>query len=646
MKRYSVREKGRNIGRKIVMIIVILSLSFSVVSWENFSSIFAAVATYGRTDDEKWLYKVLDAGSKTVSIRPLDLGELSYSKIEIPSSVEIQGASYIVTEISDCAFYQCLCSDCLRKNKMSLSTAWEDENGNYEGEAVNISISEAVVPDTVTTIGYSAFELCTLEKITFEKTSNLEIIGENAFSECTLETIEIPASVTEIGSEAFYYSWIRTITFEEGSKLKEISDYTFEESGLESIILPESITKIGEGAFLGCDLTEITIPSSVTSIEFYAFEANPELKKVDFAENGSLQRIRIGAFMECDLREVIIPSSVTTIGVCAFGNNYNLDTVTFKTSTNVDNLKKYAFGEISGYDYESDYVEDMDYEKNSSVTQVNVENYDVYQWIADKGIFKNSAKINSVKTRVFLNELKAENVQDDVDMKEDNQVTLHIDDYVTAKQGYHFEGSQLHYSDTLNLEKISTGEIEKTEFVSHGYPYVVIKPKEEANKYEINYDVSGGETAIDNTECQYGEPITISSTTPVRMGYEFLGWSQDPTGEGTVYQPGEIIYENLSDKDGGVVTLYAVWKEITKKVTIHFSTPEKKAAAYGYEITVMRNGATIQQHDVSSSDVGEKQIVISGAKIGEVYTIKCANYEKENGQKKYFQTTTKEVTIE
>ncbi len=43
-----------------------------------------------------------------------------------------------------------------------------------------------------------------LEKITFEKGSKLEIIGDAAFSDCyALEKIEIPVSVTSIGASSF-----------------------------------------------------------------------------------------------------------------------------------------------------------------------------------------------------------------------------------------------------------------------------------------------------------------------------------------------------------------------------------------------------------------------------------------------------------
>lgn len=654
MSGYSVSTKENNIvrlkviGKRIIIMLMIVCLSLSMVSWHNFLNIFAAVATYGKTDDGIWSYKVLDTVARTVSIRPVNLGELKDSKVEIPVRVNIQGDSYTVREIASYAYSMCLCEDCLRKNRMSLSTAWEDDATNYEGEEVNIVISEVVIPSTIITIGDSAFADCVLSEVTFQDTSRLTTIGIDAFWGSTLETIEIPASVTSIGSGAFSYSELENIIFEEGIQITEIQQYTFDGSKLTTITLPETVTNIREGAFYACNFTEITIPKAVTNIGNYAFEANKNLRKVNFVEGNQLQYIRKGAFMECSLTEVTIPKSVTTIGLCAFGNNSDLETVTFQTISKIDTLNANAFAKVPGYNYEEDSLEDegIVFNENTSVTHINVENYEVYQWLVNKDLFSDSSKVYSAKTRVFIDERKDENNQGDVDMKSGNRATISIEDYILLEQGYHFEGSKIQYSDTFNLNKTSTGDIEETEFVSYGYPYVVINANKEINEYEITYETYPGINQIENSKCIYGQPVTISSVIPTRVGYEFIGWCKNATGEGELYQPGQVINESFTDKNGEIVTLYAVWKEITKKVTIYFSTPKNISDQYAFEIVVMKNGAVIQQHDVDSSEVGTKKIVLSGARMGEIYTIKCTNYKKENGKKTYYQSTTKEVTIE
>ena len=111
------------------------------------------------------------------------------------------------------------------------------------------SLSEIVIPSSVTSIGDRAFDTCSsLSEIAIP--SSVTSIGDWAFSGCdSLSEIVIPSSVTSIGDRAFDTC-----------------------RSLLEIVIPSSVTSIGDGAFYGCNsLSEIVIPSSVTSIGHHAF---------------------------------------------------------------------------------------------------------------------------------------------------------------------------------------------------------------------------------------------------------------------------------------------------------------------------------------------------------------------------------------
>ena len=69
----------------------------------------------------------------------------------------------------------------------------------------------------------------------------------------------------------------------------------------------------------------------------------------------------------------------------------------------------------------------------------------------------------------------------------------------------------------------------------------------------LSYDANGGTGAPASQTDNCGTSITISSTTPTRSGYTFLGWSTDSTATSATYSAGESYTGNEN------VTLYAVW---------------------------------------------------------------------------------------
>ena len=197
---------------------------------------------------------------------------------------------------------------------------------------------DAVIPDSVTSIGEKAFWVCSnLTSITIP--NSVTSIGEWAFAGCSgLTSISIPDSVTSIGKFAFYgcngltdqtglvivrgvlYSYEGDAAeIEIPDSVTSIGDEAFEGcSSLTSIALPGSVTSIGDEAFEGCSsLTSIALPDSVTSIGNNAFEGCSSLTGIALPD--SVTSIGNGAFLDCNsLTSINIPDSVMSIGEEAF----------------------------------------------------------------------------------------------------------------------------------------------------------------------------------------------------------------------------------------------------------------------------------------------------------------------------------------
>ena len=202
------------------------------------------------------------------------------------------------------------------------------------------SLSEIVIPSSVTSIGDFAFYGCdSLSEIVIP--SSVTSIGDWAFFRCSsLKYISIPKSVVCLNGNPFaywngkleclspYYIYEDDVLFNK-DKSKIIS---FRNQNIKSYVIPSSVTSIGDSAFYGCrSLSEIVIPSSVTSIGKGAFSYCRSLSEIFIPS--SVTSIGKGAFAICDsLSEIVIPSSVTSIGKGAFSYCRSLSEIVIPSS--------------------------------------------------------------------------------------------------------------------------------------------------------------------------------------------------------------------------------------------------------------------------------------------------------------------------
>ncbi|GAA4272413.1 hypothetical protein GCM10022258_17070 [Aquimarina gracilis] len=73
-------------------------------------------------------------------------------------------------------------------------------------------------------------------------------IGDNAFSNKGLTSVEIPNSVTSIGNHAFSGNQLNSVTIP--NSVTHIGNAVFHGNQLTSVVIPESVTSIGDNAFI------------------------------------------------------------------------------------------------------------------------------------------------------------------------------------------------------------------------------------------------------------------------------------------------------------------------------------------------------------------------------------------------------------
>ena len=215
------------------------------------------------------------------------------------------------------------------------------------------------------------FSLCGEEEYVVREET--EVTCDGAFRYCkSLQSVTIPNSVTSIGYSAFSgCRFLQSVTIP--NSVTSIGDYAFSSCvSLQSITIPNSVTKIGDGAFCGCEsLQSVTIPNSVTNIGNNAFSGcnicfficnSPYFQNddvclfnkdktaivcrikdcVNYIIPNSVTSIGDWAFSGCDsLQSVTIPNSVTSIGDHAFRWCKSLQSVTIPDS--VTKIGNYAF---------------------------------------------------------------------------------------------------------------------------------------------------------------------------------------------------------------------------------------------------------------------------------------------------------------
>ena len=210
-------------------------------------------------------------------------------------------------------------------------------NNHYSGDVV--------IPETVT---YNA--------VTYSVTT----IRKNAFTGCSLNSIEIPSSITKICQEAFYNgkatsvkikdlaAWCN-INFESYFKTNPLSTAShlfLNDEEIHDLVIPDGVKTITSHAFYYFSgLTSVKIPSSVTSIGTECFAYCLGIKTIEIGDNTSQEAATVlggRAFYKCDnLNSAILGNNIVEIGRNAFDGCKSLQSIVIPNS--VKTMGSHAF---------------------------------------------------------------------------------------------------------------------------------------------------------------------------------------------------------------------------------------------------------------------------------------------------------------
>ncbi len=149
--------------------------------------------------------------------------------------------------------------------------------------------------------------------------------------------------------------------------------------------IPNTVTSIDDKAFLNKNLSEVTIPASVTSIGARAFYNNLSMTSISFESGSLLENIGSEAFRATALTAVVIPEKVVNIGASAFYEISTLASLTFEPNSSLTSIGSNAFKgtaitslevpksviTIEGYAfYSANALEELTFEDESSLTSI------------------------------------------------------------------------------------------------------------------------------------------------------------------------------------------------------------------------------------------------------------------------------------
>ena len=229
-------------------------------------------------------------------------------------------------------------------------------NSNTSTWLSGSKFTKLTIGDSITKIGSYAFcNFSTLTSVTIG--NNVSEIGSFAFDSCrNLTSVYITdlSAWCKIDFDSYnanplcyakkiHLNGTEITELTIPSDITTIMNYTFYNcSSLTSVTIPDSVTSIGSNAFIACgNLSNVTIGNSVETIGYKAFNSCGNLSNVTIGN--SVETIENSAFSDCkNLKEISLPNSLKSICRYAFGD-CGLTTITIPENVTTIEFDAFRF---------------------------------------------------------------------------------------------------------------------------------------------------------------------------------------------------------------------------------------------------------------------------------------------------------------
>lgn len=292
-------------SKRLISLLVAVCMMITMLPLSAVTAFAADTSTVHEAKDGEGIYRYAykeNEDGETVTITeflgPVDPANNGPYDIEIPTELD----HHPVTGLGEYSF---------------SGTYSPDHQTNHNLISFCNQIQSVTIPESVTSIGKSAFEHCSkLDSLTIKGVATS--IGAYAFASCTsLTSLSLVGNFQTIGEQAFAYCGMTSLTTD--ADITSIGEYAFSHcTSLTSLSLTGSVQTIGYQAFACCtSLTSLSLTGDIQKIGDYAFGYCSSLYTATLSKN--LTSIGIYAFEYCtSLNSIEIPGKVTEIGDYAF----------------------------------------------------------------------------------------------------------------------------------------------------------------------------------------------------------------------------------------------------------------------------------------------------------------------------------------